>query len=104
LGTLDDACLCCCCCHLQSPLVSFAGQLLQKAAVRMAMRSSSTKEMQLGTELGSNRKRKQQQEEEEEEDDDSDMEEQEDGACAFIICCRWADEGLCCLGACMTAG
>jgi hypothetical protein len=69
---------------LQSPLVSFAGQLLQKAAARMAMRSSSTKEMQLGAEGGSKRKRKQQQEEEDEEEEDSDMEEQEDGACLCL--------------------
>jgi hypothetical protein len=69
--------------------VSFAGQLLQKAASRMAMRSSSIKEMTLGGEGGSKRKRKQQQEEEDE--DDEDDYDEEDGAwhvcfaCLFVV-------------------
>lgn len=82
------------CALLQSPLVSFAGQLLQKAAARMAMRSSSTSELKLGGEAGSKRKRKQQQEEEDDDDDEEDDHEEEDGGwpccCCVYDLCRYA--------------
>lgn len=60
-----------CCCLLQSPLVQFANQLLQKAAARMAMRSSSTQELQLGEQQSGGKRKRQQQEAEEEEDHDA---------------------------------
>lgn len=69
----------------KSPLVSFAGQLLQKAAARMAMRSSSTSELKLGGEAGSKRKRKQQQEEEDDDDDEEDDYEEEDGGLGKLV-------------------
>lgn len=63
---------------MQSPLVQFAQQLLQKAASRMALRSSATKELQLGdggvpaAAAGSKRKRQQQQQEESSDEQEAD--------------------------------
>jgi hypothetical protein len=43
--------------HTQAPLSQYARQLLQKAAARLAMRSSATQEMELAGRSSSKRKR-----------------------------------------------